>query len=143
MLSPKQKLPRRLMALLLTLVLFAPASSFGRILYSCGMSGRVTAGACCCHRAKAQAQRAEQAAGAQSAARVESASCCKVDDNRRVAVPAALLLAEATVLAAGEVGLEPAFEPRALTSEQVSWCARSIRGPPPLGVYVTNCSLLI
>jgi hypothetical protein len=143
MLSPKHKLPRRLMALLLALVLFAPASNFGRLLYSCGMSGRVTAGACCCHRAKAHAHRAEQAAGTRPAAQVESASCCKVDDNRRAAVPASLMLADATVLAAAEVALLPAFEARVLRSEQVSWLARSIRGPPPLGVFITNCSLLI
>jgi len=141
--SLMQQLPRRLTALLLALVLFAPASSFGKILSSCGMSGRVTAGACCCHRAKAQAQRAEQAAGTLPAAQVESPGCCKVDDNRRAAVPASLVLADATVLAAPAVAFLPAFGPRGLLSEQVSWLAHSIRGPPPLGVFVTNCSLLI
>jgi hypothetical protein len=141
--SSMLKLPRRLTALLLALALFAPASSFGRILYSCGMSGRVTAGACCCHRAKAHAQHAELAAGQRPAPQAESPGCCKVDDNRRAAVPASLVLADVTVLAASAVALLPAFEPRAVTSEQVSWLAHSIRGPPPLGVFVTNCSLLI
>ena len=138
-----QQLSRRLTALLLALVLFAPASSFGRILSSCGMSGRVTAGACCCHRAKAQAQRAQQAAGTRPVAQVESPGCCKVDDNRRAAVPASVVLVDVTVLAASAVALLPAFEPRALRSEQVSWLAHSIRGPPPRSVFVTNCSLLI
>ena len=143
MASLMQNVPRRLVALLLALVLFAPASSFGRILSSCGMSGRVTAGACCCHRAKAQAQRAEQAAGTRPAAAVERPSCCKVDDNRRAGLPASVVLADVTVLAASATELVPAVEPRSLLSEQVSWRAHSIRGPPPLGVFVTNCSLLI
>ncbi len=138
-----QKLPRRLMALLLALVLLAPASSFGRILYSCGMSGRVSAGACCCQRAKAEAQRAEQVAGQRPSAQAQRPDCCKVDDNRRAAVSGSLVGSDATVLPASPVALLPAFEPRSLISEQVSWLAHSIRGPPPLGVYVTNCSLLI
>jgi hypothetical protein len=141
--SPTPKLSRRLTALLLALVLLAPASSFGRILYSCGMTGRVTAGACCCHRAKAQARQAEQVAGQRRSAQVESPGCCKTDDNRRAAVPGSLLVADARVLAAAAVALVPACEPRALLSEQVSWLAHSIRGPPSLGVFFANCSLLI
>src|SRR5699024_6210745 len=105
-----QKLPRSLTALLLALVLFAPASSFGRCLYSCGMTGRVIAGACCCHRAKARAHQAEVASGQRPAAGVESPGCCKVDDNRRAAVPASLVLADATVLAAAPLGLAPACD---------------------------------
>jgi hypothetical protein len=137
------KLSRRLTALLLALVLLAPASSFGRILYSCGMTGRVTAGACCCQRAKAKAQQAEQAAGQRRSAQVENAGCCKTDDNRRAAVTGSLLVVDAAVPSATAVALVPAFEPGALMSEQVSWLAHSIRGPPPLAVFVSNCSLLI
>jgi len=131
------------MALLLALALFAPASSFGRVLYSCAMSGRVTAGACCCHRAKAQARRAEANAGARSAAQLESPGCCKVDDNRRAVVPALLMEGDVSVLAASTVAWLPAFEPRSLRSERARWLARSIRGPPPLALFVTHCSLLI
>jgi hypothetical protein len=141
--SSMQKLPRRLTALLLALVLFAPASSFGRLLYSCGMTGRVTAGACCCHRAKAKAQRAELAARERPAAKVESPGCCKVDDNRRNAVPASLMLAEAMVLAAAPSALVPAREAQTLTSEQVSCLAHSIRGPPLAEAFVANCRWLI
>lgn len=138
-----QKLPRRLTALLLALVLFAPASSFGRILYSCGMTGRVTAGACCCHRAKGKVHEAELASGQSPAAKAESPGCCKVDDNRRAALTASLLLTDGTVFAAAPLGLVPAHEARALTSEQVSWLAHAIRGPPPAPAFVTNCRWLI
>jgi len=141
--SPMFKLLRRLTALLLALVLFAPASSFGRILYSCGMTGRVTAGACCCHRAKAKARQLEQEVGQRRSTQVESPGCCKTDDNRRAAVPGSLPLADATVRPTAAVALVPACEPRTLMSEQVSWLAHSIRGPPALGAFVSNCSWLI
>jgi hypothetical protein len=143
MLFRTQNLPRRLTALLLALVLFAPASSFGRLLYSCGMTGRVTAGACCCHRAKVKAQQAELAGGPRPAAQVETPGCCRVDDNRRAAAPVSLSLTDTTVLAASAVAFVPAFEPQPLRAADVSWLARSSRGPPPTSVFVTNCSLLL
>jgi hypothetical protein len=143
MLFRMQNLPRRVTALLLALVLFAPASSFGRLLYSCGMTGRVTAGVCCCHRAKAKAKQAELAAGLRPAAQVENSGCCRVDDNRRAAALASLSLTDTTVSAASPVAFVPAFEPQPLLATEVGRITRSSRGPPPSSVFVTNCSLLL
>ena len=137
-------LPRRLLGLLLVLVLFAPASSFGRVLYSCGMSGKLSTDGCCCQKAKLREARAEAAAGLRRQAKAERPSCCTAEQQRGAAVSASLVEAEAPISTASSATLLPIEPPVALVAAQQSFRARSIRGPP-LGerVFIDNCAFLI
>ena len=133
---------RRLVALLIALVLFAPGSAFSRVLYACSMSGEVSAGPCCCHKAKLAKARAEKDHPAPT--RVERAACCEVQEQQRATSVASHGTAEVQVLAAAPVSLLPAIEPSAAASNVMRPLPHTARGPPrSLPVYVTNCSLLI
>jgi hypothetical protein len=133
---------RRFVALLLALALFAPGSAFGRVLYACSMSGKVSAGRCCCHQAEVK-KGTDQASSAQPA-KVERPGCCETQDHRRVALSAATSVVDVQVLAAAPTGLLPAIEPAADASHLLRLHPHAARGPPPSSpVYVVNCSLLI
>lgn len=133
---------RRCVALLLALALFAPGSAFGRILYACAMSGKVSAGRCCCHAKQAPAQ-AEQPHRAEPA-KAERPGCCEAQDHRRAATPASSPSADVQVLPAASTELLPALEPAADASSLLRPRSHTARGPPHgLPVYAVNCSLLI
>jgi hypothetical protein len=132
---------RRFVVLLIALVLFAPGSAFGRVLYACSMSGKVSAGACCCHKAKVAKARAEQEHPAPT--RVERPNCCEAQEQQRATTVASHGSAEVQVLAAAPSTLLPAIEPSTAAGEVMRPLPHA-RGPPhSLPVYVTNCSLLI
>ena len=132
---------RRFVALLLALALFAPGSAFGRVLYACSMSGKVSAGRCCCH--KASHRQATDARPAQPA-KVDRPGCCETQDHRRAALSAATSVVDVQVLAAAPTQLLPAIEPDADASNVLRPPPHVARGPPPGSpVYVVNCSLLI
>jgi hypothetical protein len=133
---------RRFVALLLALALFAPGSAFGRVLYACSMSGKVSAGRCCCHEARADA--APGKARPVSPSKVERPGCCETQDHRRAAVSAATSMIDLQVLAAAPTALLPAVEPAGGVSNLLRPQPHAARGPPPgSSVYVVNCSLLI
>jgi hypothetical protein len=133
---------RRFVALLLALALFAPGSAFGRVLYACSMSGKVSAGRCCCHQAESK-KGTDQARPTQPA-KVERPGCCETQDHRRVALRAATSVVDLQVLAAAPTGLVPAIGPAANASHVLRPHPLAARGPPPGSpVYVVNCSLLI
>jgi hypothetical protein len=140
---------RRLVALLIALVLFAPGSAFSRVLYACSMSGKISAGACCCHKAKLAKAHAERKQSVEKAAaepvRVERPDCCEALEQQRATAVAAHAGSEAhQVLAAAPSATLPAIEPRAAARDVMRPLARTARGPPPTcPVYVSNCSLLI
>lgn len=132
---------RRSVVLLIALVLFAPGSAFGRVLYACSMSGKVSAGACCCHKAKVQAARAEEDQPAPT--RAERPDCCEAQQQQATTV-ASHGVVEVQVLAAAPGAILPAREPCAAASGVLRPLTHAARGPPrSLPVYVTNCSLLI
>jgi hypothetical protein len=134
---------RRFVALLLAIALFAPASAFGRVLYACSMSGKVSAGPCCCHKAKvANAHAAEKAEP--SPTRAERPDCCEVQEQPRATTVRSAGSVEVQVLAAAPSSLLPALEPCEAASGLLKPGSHAARGPPhSLPVYVTNCSLLI
>ena len=128
--------------LLLVLALFAPGSAFGRILYACAMSGKVSAGRCCCH-AKHASPPAEQQRQAQPP-KLERPGCCEAQDHRRSATPASSPNVDIQVLAAAPTELLPTLEPAADASNVLRPLSHAARGPPhDLPVYAVNCSLLI
>lgn len=134
---------RRLLALLLALSLFAPGSSFGQVLYSCIMSGKVS-GACCCQRAKQRQLALERARGVSPAAKAERPDCCKVEDHRRSAVPSLIDDPARQVASAALSEVLPIVVPDRLVAERASVRAKQIRGPPrgaPL--FARNCVFLI
>jgi hypothetical protein len=133
---------RRFVALLLALALFAPASAFGRVLYACSMSGKVSAGRCCCH--KAEAKQAADQVGQVRPAQVDRPGCCETQDHRRAALSAATSAIDVQVLAAAPTQLLPAVEPSRDAANVLQPHPHAARGPPPGSpVYVVNCSLLI
>jgi hypothetical protein len=133
---------RRFVALLLALALFAPASAFGRVLYACSMSGKVSAGRCCCH--KSDAKPAADQAGPVRPAKVDRPGCCEMQDHRRAALSAATSAVDVQVLAAEPTQLLPAAKPCADAANVLRPHPHAARGPPPGSpVYVVNCSLLI
>jgi hypothetical protein len=133
---------RRLVALLIALVLFAPGSAFSRVLYACSMSGKVSAGPCCCHKAKAHEAKADEERPAPT--RVERPDCCEAQEQQRATAVASHGTSEVQILAAAPSALLPALEPCAAASGVLKPLAHTARGPPrSLPVYVTNCSLLI
>lgn len=132
---------RRFVALLLALALFAPGSAFGRVLYACSMSGKVSAGRCCCHKA-ASKQEKEQARP--EPPKVDRPGCCETQDHRRSAISAASAALDVQVLAAAPTKLLPAVEPAAQAGKVLRPRPYAARGPPPSSAcYVVNCSLLI
>lgn len=133
---------RRFVALLLALALFAPASAFGRVLYACSMSGKVSAGPCCCHEAKVANAHAERAHPSPS--RVERPDCCEEQAQQRATTVSSAGGVEVQVLAAAPTALLPALDACEVTSGLLKPGSHTARGPPhSLPVYVTNCSLLI
>jgi hypothetical protein len=133
---------RRFVALLIALVLFAPGSAFSRVLYACSMSGEVSAGPCCCHKAQVQKARAQKDEPAPT--RVERADCCEAQEQQRATAVASHGATEVQVLAAAPSAMLPALEPCAVASGVLRPLPHTARGPPhSLPVYVTNCSLLI
>ena len=133
---------RRFVALLLALALFAPGSAFGRVLYACSMSGKVSAGRCCCHKAAAKAA-TDQARPAEPP-KVDRPGCCEQQDHRRASINAASSSPELQVLAAAATQLLPAIEPATGAGNALRPLAAAARGPPSgSAVYVVNCSLLI
>jgi hypothetical protein len=140
--SPMFPVLRRFVALLLALALFAPSSAFGRVLYACSMSGEVSAGPCCCHKARVAKAHAEQAPSLPT--RVERPDCCEVQEQQRAATVSSAGTVELQVLAAAPTAMLPALEPREGASGLLRPGTHAARGPPhSLPVYVTNCSLLI
>ena len=134
---------RRFVALLLALALFAPGSAFGRVLFACSMSGKVSAGRCCCHKAERK-QSVEPDQRQAEPPKAQRPGCCEVQDHRRAAAPASHAAVEVLVLAAAATGLLPAVEPAAEASTVLQPRPHAARGPPPgLAVYAVNCSLLI
>jgi hypothetical protein len=132
---------RRFVVLLIALVLFAPGSAIGRVLYACSMSGKISAGACCCHKAKVEKARAEQ--GQAAPTRLERPDCCEAQEQRATTV-ASYGAAEVQVLAAAPGTMLPAIEPAAAAGDVMRPLPHMARGPPhSLAIYVTNCSLLI
>jgi hypothetical protein len=139
---------RRFVVLLVALALLAPAAAFGRVLYACSMSGRVSAGPCCCHKAKvANAHKAENAHAEKATpapARAERPDCCEVQEQQRATTVSSAGSVELQVLAAAPSSLLPALEPCEVASGRLKPGSHAARGPPhALPVYVTNCSLLI
>lgn len=133
---------RRFVALLLALALFAPGSAFGRVLFACSMSGEVSAGRCCCHKAE-QKQTGEQERQAEPP-KAQRPGCCEVQDHRRATAPASHVAFEIQVLAAAPTSLLPAVEPVAQAGTLLQPSPHAARGPPPSSAaYVLNCSLLI
>lgn len=132
---------RRFVALLLALALFAPGSAFGRVLYACSMSGKVSAGRCCCH--KAEPKKAGDEARAAEPPKFEHPGCCEKQDHRRAALSAANNFADVQVLAAAPTELLPAIEPAERAGDLLRPLLHAARGPPGSAVYVVNCSLLI
>jgi len=133
---------RRLVTLLIALVLLSPGSAFSRVLYACSMSGEVSAGPCCCHKAKVAKARAEKDQPAPT--RVERADCCEAQEQQRATTAASNGTSEVQVLAAAPSAMLPALEPCAVASGALKPLPHTARGPPrSLPVYVTNCSLLI
>jgi len=133
---------RRFVLALLALALLAPSSAFGRVLYACSMSGKVSAGGCCCHKAKAAKAQTEEAQPAPM--RVERPGCCKAQDQPRATSVASQGTVELQVLAAAPSAVLPAIEPAAAAGDVMRPRPHMARGPPPSHpVYVTNCSLLI
>lgn len=134
---------RRFVAVLLALALFAPASAFGRVLYACSMSGKVSAGPCCCHKAKvANAHATEKAEP--SPTRAERPDCCEAQQQQRATTLSSAGTVEVQVLAAAPSSLLPALEPYEVAGGLLKPGSHAARGPPhSLPVYVTNCSLLI
>lgn len=132
---------RPFVVLLIALVLFAPGSAFGRVLYACSMSGKVSAGACCCHKAKVEKARAQEDHPAPPG--VERPDCCKAQEQPHATAVGSHSTAEVRVLAAAPGTILPAIEPSAVASDVMRPAAHAARGPPPSPVYVTNCSLLI
>jgi hypothetical protein len=132
---------RRLVAVLIALVLFAPGSAFGRVLYACSMSGEVSAGPCCCHKAKVAKAHSEKEQPAPT--RVERPNCCEAQEQQRATTVASHSAAE-VLLAAAPSAMLPVIEPCAAASNVMRPLAHMARGPPHSApVYVTNCSLLI
>jgi hypothetical protein len=141
---PTHRLVRKVLALLLALSLFVPASSFGKVLYSCAMSGKVSRGGCCCQRAKLHEAALERARGLLPAAKAERPECCKAEEQRGGTAPSLLDEGGAKVPAAALVGLLPVELPEQLAAEQVGLRATQIRGPPRGDpIFVRHCSLLI
>src|SRR5262249_23170999 len=144
MLPLTQKLPRRLLALLLALSLFAPASSLGRGLFSCAMSGTLGRGGGRCPRA--------QPPGAAPAARRASAPApppgpaagARAGHHRRGPAPSLLDEAGGKVPAAALVALLP-FEPSpGSVAVATRHDARQSRGPPRGDpIFAQNCRWLI
>lgn len=134
---------RQVVVLLLGLALLAPASAFGRVLYACSMSGKVSSGRCCCHQVKSQPPQTEAVKLALSGVKVERPSCCQAEDHRGKALPVSPLGEALSVLPAAASALLPAISPLALASLLSSFEHRTARGPPDLPCYTENCSLLI
>lgn len=131
---------RRSVALVLALALFAPGSAFGRVLFECAMSGKVSAQRCCCHRAAAKAHAERRA----EPPKAERPSCCEAQDHRRATVPASSQSVDVPVLAAAQGELLPAIPPLTAQGDLLVASHHGARGPPPaLPVYAVNCSLLI
>jgi hypothetical protein len=136
---------RRFVALLIALVLFAPGSAFGRVLYACSMSGEVSAGPCCCHKAKqAHTKLAQAHVEQEQPTRVERPDCCEAQEQQHATAAASHGAADVQVLAAAPGSLLPAIEPSTAACAVMRPLPHSARGPPhSVPVYVTNCSLLI
>jgi hypothetical protein len=133
---------RRFVALLIALVLFAPGSAFSRVLYACSMSGQVSAGPCCCHKATGEKARAVEEQPAPT--RAERLDCCEAQEQERATTAASQSASEVQVPAAAPGAILPALEPCATASGVMRSPTHTARGPPhSLPVYVTNCSLLI
>jgi hypothetical protein len=134
---------RRFVVLLIALALLAPGSAFGRVLYACSMSGKVSAGPCCCHKAKvANAHTKEKAEP--SPTRAQRPDCCEVQAQQHATIVSSAGSVEVQVLAAAPTTLLPAVTPCEVTSGLLKPGSHTARGPPhSLPVYVTNCSLLI
>lgn len=138
------RLPRRLFALLLALSLFVPAASFGKVLYSCAMSGKVSRGPCCCHRAKMREAAQERAHGLSGVAKAERPECCKAEEQRGGTAPSVLDDGGGQVQAAALVGLVPVEVGPQLEAESFRLRAAQSRGPPRGGpIFATNCAFLI
>ncbi len=132
---------RRSLALLLALALFAPGSAFGRVLYACSMSGKVSATRCCCHRHVAATKGAPQRAQPPKA---QAPGCCEKQDHRRATVPASTNPTELPVLATPPGELLPAVPPLLEAGNALHPQPHLARGPPHAqAVYTVNCSLLI
>lgn len=137
-------LPRRLFALLLALSLFVPASSVGKVLYSCAMSGKVSSGPCCCHRAKVREAAQERAQGLGATAKAERPECCKAEEHRSGTAPSVVDDGGAKVPAAALVGLLPVELPSRLEAERFRFRLTQSRGPPRGDpIFATNCAFLI
>jgi hypothetical protein len=138
------RLPRRLFALLLAFSLFVPAASFGKVLYSCAMSGKVSRGPCCCHQAKMRDAARERAHGLSRVAKAERPECCKAEEQRGGTAPSVLDDGGGQVQAAALVGLVPVeLEPQ-LEAESFRLRAAQSRGPPRgEPIFVANCAFLI
>ena len=133
---------RRFVTVLLALALLAPASAFGRVLWQCSMSGKVSAGGCCCHKAKAN--KAQSSKSEPTPARASRPDCCEAQDHRRAIAPASHASSEVQVLASAPTQLLPALEPAAAAGDVLRPLPHLARGPPPrLPAYSTNCALLI
>lgn len=134
---------RRFVVLLVALALLAPAAAFGRVLYACSMSGKVSAGPCCCHKAKVGSAHAEKDAEPLPT-RAERPECCEVQAQQRATTVSSASTVEVQVLAAAPTALLPALDPCEVASSLMKPGSHAARGPPhSLPVYVTNCSLLI
>jgi hypothetical protein len=134
---------RRFVVLLVALALLAPAAAFGQVLYACSMSGKVSAGPCCCHKAKLANAHAEEKAES-SPTRAERPDCCEVQEQQRATTVSSTNTVEVQVLAAAPSFLLPALEPCEVASGLLQPGTHAARGPPhSLPVYVANCSLLI
>ncbi len=134
---------RSLRALLVALVVttLLPGAAFARVLYACGMTGRV-ATACCCKAAARHAAEGEKQR--ETPAKLERPGCCE-------ALPAEVTRTDATVAPDGHVvaaaGLSAVLPiPARLTPPAVTALAElpRARGPPAPSapLYLENCSLL-
>ncbi|MCA9644646.1 MAG: hypothetical protein H6718_27570 [Polyangiaceae bacterium] len=128
----------KLAALLALVALLLPATSVGRVLTLCKMSGRMGA-SCCCHGDAHQ-----RAAKKPQPAKAERPGCCEQRLTKTTQVLSAQSEADlppSQAVLVAELSLPEASEPR-LEVEEVP---RVARGPPPLGppLYLKNCSFLI
>lgn len=128
----------KLAALLALVALLLPATSIGRVLTLCKMSGRMGA-TCCCHGTAHQ-----HASKKVQPAKAERPGCCEQRLTKTTQVLTAqseLNLPTSHAVLVAELSLPEVSEPPTALSE----VPRVARGPPPLGppLYLKHCSFLI
>ncbi len=130
------------LAVLLALAVFLlPATSLGRVLTFCKMSGRLGQ-TCCCHGADHQVRLRVPKLAAEPT-QAKRPGCCE----QRLTKSAQILTAQTEVSAPVPSGVLIAelSVPEVCEREPVNVTVpRAARGPPPLGppLYIRNCSLL-